>query len=152
MLVVLACLTTIEIPIVHFVLARWNKTIAWALTAFGLYGFVWIIGLSRSLVLRPAVISEVGLEINKGFLWRVQVRWTDIAAVRRAGHTWESSSPETLNLAVGIAPDLILEFAHPVTATGAFGVSRQVRTVAVCIDDAKAFGASLPARLRSPQH
>ncbi|MGI4830288.1 MAG: hypothetical protein ACRYFU_19105 [Janthinobacterium lividum] len=45
-LIVLACLTTIEIPIVHLVLARWNKTVAWVFTTFGIYGFVRSIGLS----------------------------------------------------------------------------------------------------------
>ncbi|MGI4852103.1 MAG: hypothetical protein ACRYGR_09205 [Janthinobacterium lividum] len=144
LLAVLACLMTAEIPILHIVLARWSKTIAWVFTAFGIYGFVWIIGLSRSFVLRPAIVSDAGLELSKGFLWRVQVRWTDILAVYRPGHSWEGSDSQALNLAVGVAPDLVLELTHHVVATGAFGLRKQVKSIAICMDDLKAFEASLP--------
>ena len=80
---VLVCLVLVEAPILHLVVARWSKAGAWTFTALSLYGYVWILGLARSLVLRPVVVTEGGLEMSKGFLWRVRVPWSEVLVVRR---------------------------------------------------------------------
>lgn len=143
LLIVLACFMPIETPILHLVLARWNPTAAWIFTALGVYGFIWIIGLSRSLVLRPVVVSESGLEMSKGFLWQVRVPWSDVLDVRRAGPTAGVAAPGLLNIAIGGMPDFVVDLAHPVIAHGSFGMTRRVTAVGLSIDGAESFQKSI---------
>jgi len=146
-LIVLACLMPIEAPILHVLLARWNKTAAWIFTALGIYGFLWTIGLARSLMLRPVVVADSGLEMNKGFLWLVRAPWSDILAVKRVGATASVSSPGFLNLAVGGTPDFVVDLAQPVTAQGPFGIRKRVTAIGLSIDEAQDFQKSLDSKL-----
>ena len=140
---VLACFLLIEAPMVHVVVARWSRPAAWILTALGMYGFVWILGLARSLVLRPVVVTEGGLEMSKGFLWHVRVPWSEVVAVKRVGLTASVSGPEFLNLAMGSACDFVVELAGPAVAQGPFGMSRRVRRIGLSIDEGREFEGCL---------
>ncbi len=143
LLIVLACLMPIETPILHILLARWNKTAAWIFTALGAYGFLWLIGLSRSLTLRPVVVSGSGLDMSKGFLWQARAPWSNILAVKRAGATAIASSPGFLNFAVGGTPNFLVYFAQPVIAQGLFGITKRVTTIGLSIDEPQNFQKSI---------
>lgn len=149
LLMLLARVAVVEVPIMHILVMRWNHKIAWSITALGVYGVLWLVGLSRSLSLRPVAVSESFLDMYKGFLWRVHVSWHDVVAVKRVGPTTSLSKPGFLNLAIGSNPDFVVELAQPVTAQGPFGITKQVSSVGLSIDEAQSFEQFVTLNLKA---
>ena len=53
------------------------------LTGIGVYSFVWIAALYRSLAARPVLIGGETVLLRVGFLWRAEFRRDRIRSVRR---------------------------------------------------------------------
>ena len=53
------------------------------LTGIGVYSFVWIAALYRSLAARPVLIGGETVLLRVGFLWRAEFRRDQIRSVRR---------------------------------------------------------------------
>ena len=141
---VLAALSLIEIPLMHLVARRWSRSAAWILTALGIYGFLWVIALSRSLVLQPLRLSEESLDVRKGFLWSLQIPLSEILAMRRL----TSPAPHRrqlgyLHAALGADPQFLIDLHNPLTAQGLYGFRKQVHMVGLLVDEPQAFQDAL---------
>ncbi|HUI82401.1 MAG TPA: hypothetical protein VLY24_30970 [Bryobacteraceae bacterium] len=147
---VFAAISAIEVPLLHLMVMRWNSTAAWVLSAMGAYGGIWMLGMSRALVLRPVLVGNGELLIRSGILWTVRVPLERIASIHQGGGSWgrrsvlvvcgASQTAETrrsalLRLCPGSDPNLGIEFSEPVTAAGMFGIRRRVTRVALAADD-----------------
>ena len=128
-----------EIVPVHLLVARWSTLAAWILTAVSLYGMVWLLGLSRSLLLLPTILGPDSLEIRYGMLARLQVQQGDIAQVERV----TEASPDAIVLPRRMTPNLQITFSQPIKLERLFG-SRLVSRIAVYIENEEEFivGAS----------
>ena len=133
----LAAISAIEVPLVHLLVMRWNVKAAWVLTAIGIYGGIWLLGMSRALALRPILVGRGELVIRSGILWTIRVPLDRIVSIRAGG------AASDLRLCPGSDPNLTIEFAEPVTALGMFGIRRRVTRVALAVDDPAGFQRSL---------
>jgi len=127
-----------EIVPVHLLVARWSTLAAWILTAVSLYGMIWLLGLSRSLLLLPTIVGPDSLEIRYGLLARLQIRREEIAQVERL----KNASPGAAVLPRRMAPNLQISFTQPLKLERLFG-SRNVRQIALCVDHENDFMAEL---------
>ena len=63
---------------VHVLVASWNVTVAWIVTALSVYTIFQIYGFARSLSFRPIVLSSDVLHLRYGILSEVDIRYGDI--------------------------------------------------------------------------
>jgi hypothetical protein len=52
----------------HLLLRSWSQAGAWIFTGLGIYSFVWMVALRRSLTLRPVLIGSETVLLQVGFL------------------------------------------------------------------------------------
>jgi hypothetical protein len=134
----LAAVTVMEAALVHLVAMRWSRSAAWVLTALSAYAVVWLVGMSRAIVLRPVLVGDGEIVVRSGIMWTVRVPVTAIAAVDR-GPTFDMKVPPACQ------PNVVLRFAEPVVARGVYGVTRRVASVGIAVDDREAFERALAA-------
>jgi hypothetical protein len=134
---------------VHLVVGRWSPAGAWVLTGLSVYGALWLVGLGRSIVLRPTVLAGDGLRVRMGMLHEAWVPFDHIASVaevrtaparrRAAGY---------LHAAIFAAPRLMLELNAPVESHGLYGTRKHgITRIGLLVDDARGLAAELTARM-----
>jgi len=131
----------------HLLLLSWSHAAAWIFTGLGLYGFLWMVALRRSLALRPVLIGSESVLLQIGFLWRVEFRRSQMRAVRRfrAADIPDGKPAGYLRLVVLNEPQWLIELHEPVVARGPFGRRKAVTSIGVAADDGDAFGEALGA-------
>jgi hypothetical protein len=132
-----AGISVVEVPLFHLLVMRWSITVAWVLSAIGVYGAIWLAGMSRALVLRPVLVGNGELIIRSGILWTVRVPLDRIASIHRGG------GPSDLRLCPGGDPNVAIEFCEPMIAVGMFGIRRSVTRVAFSVDEPGDFERAL---------
>jgi len=121
----------------HLLIARWSPSAAWAATALGAYGVVWLLGDLRALQLRGVSVAGGLLRIRIGLRREVDVPLAWIASVE------DGAAPGAERLAVLGAPALTLRLREPVEVRSLFGKARRATALALQIDDPAAFRALL---------
>ncbi len=131
---------------VHLLVARGSEAAAWALTALTAYLIMWIVGLARSVALRPTTIGRDGLRVRVGVLWEMTIPFDRITAV--TANSVEPSGRDTLKVALLTSPRLSIDLAEPMEATGLYGQrKRGILKVALYVDRPKELAAALHARI-----
>jgi hypothetical protein len=132
----LAAGSFLEMLPVHLVIRHWNPTWAWGATGISLYGMIWLIGLGRSLELRPVLIGPECLDLRYGLLFALRVPREMIASFRPA----DSTDPlHAFVLPRRSCSDFCIDLARPLDAEGLFGVRRRVSRIALAADDPAGF-------------
>jgi hypothetical protein len=147
-LISVAVLSIVEILIVHLIVGRWSALAATIVTAIGLFTFVYIIGLAKSLKYMPIVLMPNALLVRLGHFQALEIPYEAIEAVRKAA-PGAPAPPKSFNLALMSAPNLLIELLSDREAIGIGGKKRVFRNVAVRMDDAAGFEACLCDRLKS---
>jgi hypothetical protein len=137
---VLAAASFLEMPPVHLVIRHWNPVWAWVATGISLYGMIWLIGLGRSLELRPVLIGPESLDLQYGLLFALRVPRKMIACFRRAN---SSDAVHAFVLPSRSQPDFVIDLARPLEGECLFGVRRRVRLIALAVDDPDGFERAL---------
>ena len=140
LLYVVAFASTIEIIPLHLLLHHWSAPAAWIVTSLNLYGIIWLIGLARSIALRPVLVGPDYLDVKFGLLFRLRVPRDLIAAVRRSG-----PGEATTIVPRRTTPNVLIEFIGTVNAEGPFGLRRPVRRLALSADEEVDFSKALHA-------
>ena len=146
----LACVA--EAVGVHLLAAQWSPTVAWALTALSAYGMVWLVGLGRSVVLRPTLVEREGLRVRIGALYEAVVPFDAIAEVTqvRTGPA-NRRAPGYLHAALFAAPRLLIELKEPVEARGLYGNrKRGITRIGRLVDAPAEIAALLRERIAAP--
>src|SRR5262245_40470685 len=68
----------------HLVVSRFNATLAWVLTALGVYGLLWLLGDLNAARLRPVLVEAGTLHLRAALRWRAAVPLDSIEAVENA--------------------------------------------------------------------
>jgi hypothetical protein len=138
-----------EVVGTHLLVGHWSERWAWAATALGVYGLIWLVGDFRAVVLRPVLLSADALEIRVGLRWRLSV---PLAAIRTVcvgpaarGH------PGAFRLSPLGPPTLYLHLIGPVEAAGLFGLRRRADLLGLRVDEPEVLAERLRAAVR-PSH
>ncbi|MEO8661391.1 MAG: hypothetical protein ABI693_23175 [Bryobacteraceae bacterium] len=128
-----------EIIPVHLLIHRWSAVGAWVATAVSVYGAVWLVGVARSLELRPVLVGPDYLDLRYGLLFRIRVSREMIASVSRA----LPEDAQGLVVPRRGEPNVRVEFVAPVKAERLFGSRKMVASVALAADDEANFMAGM---------
>ncbi len=134
---------------VHLLAASWSPTAAWVLTGLSLYGALWLVGLGRSVVLRPTVLAAGGLRVRLGMLHEAWVPFDRIARVTevRAAPA-NRRAPGYLHAAIFAAPRLMLELSAPVESHGLYGTrKRGITRIGLLVDEPRGLASELGRRM-----
>ena len=132
----LAGVSVMEAALVHFIVARWSVLAAWILTALSIYGAIWMTAVARSFALRPVLVTGDELIVRAGLLWTVRIRRSAITLA-------DSGSSCDLRVPLLSDPNVILRLDGPVLARGIYGITRNVQTIGLGLDDPSSFRDSL---------
>ena len=125
---------------------------AWALTGLSAYGVIWLVGLGRSVVLRPTVVEREGLRVRIGALYEAMVPFDAIESVTqvRTGPA-NRRAPGYLLAALFAAPRLMIELKQPVEARGLYGNrKRGITRIGLLVDEPAELAALLRERMAVP--
>lgn len=148
-LAALIAATVVEAVPIHFLLRTWSPRAAWTLTALSVLAILWILGLLRSIQLRPTLLNRDSLVVRCGIRWTLAVPLDAIASVDRAGAKLPRNAPGLLRATIAAQPDLLLTLDRPVRALGMYGSSRDLTQVAFAADDPAGLTAALTRSCRT---
>ena len=131
---VVALLTPFEAVGMHFLLP---VKMAWILTAFSVYGAIWMIAVARSFGALPMVVDGEGVMLRRGMMASLYVPREAIESVSRVRGT--GSTGNHARFAVLAEPTVFVEFKRGLQLELPMGFRREVRGAAVAPDDVSGF-------------
>ena len=140
MLWVLVAVGSVELTIVHLLVAMWSPEVAAVLSVATLATLVWLVLAIRGFRRLPVLLDRETLVLRTGRLRRVDVEVAAIAAVSGEVPRAELKARGAANFALVAHPNVVLTLGAPVRWRG-----RDVTTLAHRFDDAPAFLHALAA-------
>lgn len=137
LLCVLIGLLIVETGLVHVMVEPWSPAAAWGLSLTSVYSLFLFLGDFHALRLRPVRVEDDRLEISAGLRWRASVPWASIAEVTTPG--MEDPTAHHRNLSVPMPETITVRFRDPQTLHGPLGVTREVLSVGLALDEAERF-------------
>ena len=138
----LVAIMTMELLVVHPLVAWWSPTVAAVLSILSIAGISVLVAAIRSFRHRPVVLTETNLSMSAGFLNSVVLPLHAIAGVSGEIVRVEVEARSTLNLALIAWPNTLVRL----TDERVVG-RRRFAAVAHRLDDAPAFKLALAERL-----
>lgn len=140
----------VETAILHLLLSLWIGRAAWIVTALGIYSVLWLVGDFQAARLNPSLSADAGLHLRTGLRWCVDLRWTDVSAIRE-----DPPVEASVRMTLFGKPDLWLECHEPMVVVGLFGMERRVRFLGLGLDDPQEFrrvvhSELFPGRISAP--
>jgi len=132
----------VELIAGHVLLSLWSSTAAIVHLVLGAYGVVWFVGDYRAMRRRPHELRPDVLRLHCGLRWEVEVPWSDVDAVRRTRRAPSGDDTYLSTVPIG-DPRYVVSFRHPVEAIGPYGLTREITSAGLRVDDARAFEARL---------
>lgn len=150
LLLVAAFMTVVETSIVHLVMQRWSTTAAWIVSALSIYGVLWLIGFMQAIRLRPILLTPTSLLVRLGMLSTIEVPYDAIASVTPAKYPFpDRRAPGYLRAMLAGDLQFLIALRAPRRATGAYGRTREISLIGLCIDEPSEFRQALESRLTS---
>ena len=138
MLWVLVGIASVELVVLHALLATWQPAVAIVLSGATLASIVWLVSGIRSFRRLPVTLDHETLVMCTGTLKRITVPVEDVAGLR---DHWDAAFVKrrtTLNLALVAYPNVVVELAVPHRVG-----RRTIEAVAHRLDDCAAFVAAV---------
>jgi hypothetical protein len=133
LLFVFALISVMEAVPVHFLINRWSPPWAWAATGLSLYGAVWLIGLARSIELRPVLVGPDYLDVRYGLLFTLRIPRESIVVARPV----EVGEAPAITVPLRGDPALRIQLSRPLAAATLFG-RRRTDHLGLAADDPEA--------------
>jgi hypothetical protein len=133
----------VETAAAHLLLRLWSPMAAWVLTGISLYTLVWLLGDLHAVRLRPMQIDDETLRLRVGLRWTASIPLDSIRLVQDPQSAEQSRGREFLKAVLVGAPNRRISLAEPIRAVGLYGLSREVTTIDLHIDDPARFDAAL---------
>ncbi|WP_375404216.1 hypothetical protein [uncultured Sphingomonas sp.] len=137
MLWVLVALSSIELIVVHGLIAAWSWPVAAVLSAMSLTGIGWIVALIRSMKRLPVLLGPEMLVMRIGTFRSVAVPLADAVGLRSSWDGGVVKARTTLNMALVAYPNVVLDLRSPLPG------KRGVVAIAHRLDDPVGFAAAL---------
>ncbi|HSP35895.1 MAG TPA: hypothetical protein VLU46_16400 [Thermoanaerobaculia bacterium] len=123
----------------HLLIQMWSAKAAWLMTAFDIYGALWLLGDYNALRLRPSFLAGDTLHVRYGLRWSVSVPLDRIASCDPIREEAEWKRPGVLKVAMLDAPRFLVRLREPVVAHGIAGLRKTIDAIAVLPDDDSVF-------------
>jgi hypothetical protein len=138
-----ALMAVVEMAALDLVLRAKHHAAANVFLAFGAFAALWLLGLARSIQLRPVLVDARTVHVRTGLLWRLDVprdaiehvAFGRVAAPPKRTPGFLRGTPGT--------PNIMLELRRPLRAHGFYGMTRDVRRVSLSLDDVQGFQNAL---------
>ncbi len=135
---VLLGLVTIEVIVVHLIVAKSNEKLAWILTAIGLYAFVQVFSLVRSMARRHIEIDseQNTLHLRYGFFAQVSIPFESIIQIEKN----KKSLPQDKSIIKLSTLDMldthntIIHLNKEHTLEKIYGIKIQFKAIAIFLD------------------
>lgn len=139
--------SVVELFVAHLVVHAFSPRLAWSISVVSAFGVLWLLGFTRAIVQRPVLVTAGGAVVRNGVQWTLDVPFAAIERVETGRvKALDRRAPESLRVGGSGRPSAVLHLRQPLTAIGAYGRARPVRTVSLTLDDAPAFARALRAR------
>lgn len=138
MIWVLIGLSTIELVVVHLLLAHWWPRIAIVVAVVTLSGIVWLVMVVRSFHTLPVLVDEDGVLMRIGRFRAVRIGPDQIIGHASAWDSVTIKQRHVLNLALIAYPNVLIEIVEPVRVG-----RRRISAIAHRLDDPAGFKAAL---------
>ncbi len=135
-------LATLELVVVHLLVALWRPRVAVFLSAVTAIGIAGLVAMARSFKTMPALIDGDRILLRAGRIKAISVAFTDVAGLSLAVEAAMVKRRETLNLALLAYPNVVIELTGPRPGR------RGVRRVMHRLDDPAGFAAAVGVHLR----
>lgn len=140
MMWVMVGLSSVELVVVHALLAFWRPWIAIGLSVTTGLGILWLIATIRSFRRLPVLVDADGVDMRVGRLKVVRVPAANITGLR---HHWTAVAlkrRDMFNLALIAYPNVVVDLREPQRLG-----RRTIRAVAHRLDDPAGFAAAIEA-------
>lgn len=133
----------IELAVVHFLILLWNPLLAWILFGVSTWGVIWTIAQLKSFRINPVLLGEDAIRVRSGMIHDVYVPRAALSEWGRAFTASELKSKDILNLALLASPNVHLRLAEPVEIATITGGTRNIRGIALRLEESAEFLAEL---------
>ncbi len=135
----------VEAIVVHLLLSRWSEIAAWILTGLSLYTVIQVLGFVKSLSQRPFLVGTDRLTLRYGILSEVDINLRHIKSIEL------SKKPIKVDkTCVKLSPfgelenhNIIIYLNAENTLAGLYGTKKKFKTLALHVDQPKAFKEDL---------
>ncbi|MGR6330484.1 hypothetical protein ACU5AX_15590 [Sphingomonas sp. XXL09] len=139
MMIVMATLSVIEIGVTHLVVSHFSARAAMILAVIGGLSLLYLVGVIRSLRLRPVLLTPTGIHLRVGTLADRVIAIEEIAAIEAEPAGDRVRARDTLNVGLLAWPNLLLRLREPVPRRGLFGPKPPIAAIAFRLDDPAPF-------------
>jgi hypothetical protein len=143
MMWVLVGLASIELVVVHFLVALWDWRVALVLSLASLASVIWLVGVIRSFRRLPVVIGDGVVRLRAGQLKTIDVPLAEIAEIRTQWPGDALKARGALNLALIAYPNILVELRAPLA-----GRRRAICRIGHRFDDPSTFHTALTDAIR----
>ena len=140
MMWVLVAIASVELVVVHFLLALLWPWLALVLSAFSLATILWLVSAIRSFRSLPVLVDGDRIILRAGRLKGVEVAPMNVAGLRGSWDAAALKEPGVFNLALIAYPNVVVDLRVPIPVG-----RRTVRSVAHRLDEPAAFAAAIKA-------
>ncbi|MFD2093620.1 hypothetical protein [Blastococcus deserti] len=149
--------SALEVVIVHIVVP-W-PTVRLVLDVLGVWGVLWMLGLTASLTVTPHLLDDEGLRIRNGVMTDVPVPWEAVTAVAvrqrarersRAVQVDRDGDGVVLNVVAGGQTNVDITLRHPLEVELSSG-SERITAIRLHADDPRGLVAAARACLPRSQ-
>ncbi len=140
---VLLSVVLIETVVMHLLIELWNSTVAWVLTALGLYTCLQIVALIKSMSLRPIVIDAANktLYLRYGFFAQTTIPFSEIEEMELN----KKALPNDKSI-IPISPfslldnhNIIIKLKNEHTLYKMYAMQSKYQNIAICVDEKEDF-------------
>lgn len=111
---------------------------AWIVSGLTVYGATWLVGIARSLELRPALVGDGYLIVRYGLLFRLKIPRSAVREIRKGmDRRADAVIPPRSK------PDLYIQLSVPRIAELPFGLTKLIECLALAVDDLAGFERAL---------
>jgi len=156
---VFCCCFLVETVGLHFLLALWNKQVAWILTTLGAYTALQLYAHMRAVRIRPIRIGEKSLQLRNGLVADAAVLFDNIDAIEfdrpkrgSANKTAQPPLPSTRTVKLALIKGLenhniLLRLKQPILVHRPFGIRQEADTLLFFVDRPEEFLAAVRGKL-----
>ena len=145
MMWVFVCVASVELVVVHLLVALWRPGVAMALSAVTLASVVWLMRVIASFRRLPVVIEADRLVMRVGTLRRVDVPRAQVTRLRDSWDAAALKQPGVVKLSLIAWPNVVVDIDPPLAGRW------RVTAVAHRLDDPAGFGDALATWLDAPE-